>query len=507
MNTPERSRGNILIVDDMPENLAVLSALLLQAGFKVRPALSGALALKAVAANLPELILLDVRMPGMDGFAVCRALKADPRSRDVPVIFLSAMQDLSDRTAAFAAGGVDYVSKPFFEEEILARASTHIQLYRSAQQLAELLSIRTAERDESLARLALAMNCAGLAAWDWNIATGHVVFSEQWASMRGFRGDEIKPHISFWQDSIFPDDTPSVMATLTDHFAGVTPIYRVEYRTRTASGQYAWALAQGRVIKRDPEGRPLRMLGIEMDINARKNIEEALMSKNQELADGEKHLAQLSIFLQQVREDDRAHFARELHDELGQNLTALRMDFNRLANDCVPSNCAYRSRFASIDQMINTTTDSVRRICEDLRPGMLDDLGLEAALSSYTKRFASQFGIACDLALDREDYGLGEPISTAIFRIVQESLTNIARHAHAAHAMVALQERGAELLLTIADDGCGLPAEQPGERKTYGLLGIRERVNMLGGTIAIDSALGRGTHIEVSIPRNREFPA
>ena len=135
------------------------------------------------------------------------------------------------------------------------------------------------------------------------------------------------------------------------------------------------------------------MLGIEMDISARKNIEEALMSKNQELVDGEKHLAQLSIFLQQVREDDRAHFARELHDELGQNLTALRMDFNRLANDCVPSNCAYRSRFASIDQMINTTTDSVRRICEDLRPVMLDDLGLEAALSSYTKRFSSQFGI------------------------------------------------------------------------------------------------------------------
>ena len=183
MNTPERSRGNILIVDDKPENLAVLSDLLVQAGFKVRPALSGALALNALAGSLPELILLDVRMPGMDGFAVCRALKADPRSRDIPVIFLSAIQDLSDRTAAFAVGAVDYVSKPFFEEEILARVSAHIQLYRSAQQLAELLSIRTAERDENLARLALAMNCADLAAWDWNIESGHVVFSEQWAEV------------------------------------------------------------------------------------------------------------------------------------------------------------------------------------------------------------------------------------------------------------------------------------------------------------------------------------
>jgi signal transduction histidine kinase len=157
--------------------------------------------------------------------------------------------------------------------------------------------------------------------------------------------------------------------------------------------------------------------------------------------------------------------------------------------------------------MISVTTDSVRRICEDLRPGMLDDLGLEAALSSYAKRFSSQFGVACDLSLDREDYGLGDPVSTAIFRIVQESLTNVARHARASHAMVSLQDRGNTLLLTIADDGCGLSPELTGERKTYGLLGMRERVNMLGGTIAIDSAPGRGTHIEVSIPRSREQPA
>jgi CheY-like chemotaxis protein len=115
MNISVENQGDILIVDDKAENLAVLREFLEQAGFKVRPALSGSLALKAVAASLPELILLDIRMPGMDGFEVCRALKADPLSRDIPVIFVSALQDLSDRTAAFAAGGVDYVSKPFFE--------------------------------------------------------------------------------------------------------------------------------------------------------------------------------------------------------------------------------------------------------------------------------------------------------------------------------------------------------------------------------------------------------
>lgn len=233
------------------------------------------------------------------------------------------------------------------------------------------------------------------------------------------------------------------------------------------------------------------------DISVRKQAE-------RELTASKAHLHQLTIFLQRAREDDRSHFARELHDELGQNLTALRIDFNSLAACLATVDPVIVGRLAAIDQMIDSTVDATRRICEELRPGMLDDLGFEAAISSYAKHFTAQFGVPCDLLLDREDYGLDKLLSTALFRIVQESLTNIARHAHASHAMVALHDRGDELLLTIADDGCGMSAELTGERKTYGMLGMRERVDMIGGRIAIDSAPGRGTHIEVSIPRNAE---
>ncbi len=231
------------------------------------------------------------------------------------------------------------------------------------------------------------------------------------------------------------------------------------------------------------------------DITDRKQVE-------RELTESRAHLHQLTIFLQRAREDDRAHFARELHDELGQNLAALRIDFNGLAQSLATTDPAVTARLAAIDQMINSTVDATRLMCEELRPGMLDDLGFEAAISSYARNFSKQFGVPCDLLLDSEDYGLNELLSTSIFRIVQESLTNIARHARASHAMVALQDRGDDLLLTIADDGCGMPAEMTGERKTFGMLGMRERVNMLGGRIAIDSAPGRGTHIEVSIPRS-----
>lgn len=232
------------------------------------------------------------------------------------------------------------------------------------------------------------------------------------------------------------------------------------------------------------------------DITIRKQAE-------RELGESKAHLHQLTIFLQRAREDDRAHFARELHDELGQNLTALRIDFNGLADSLASTDPAIGARLAAIDQMINCTVDATRLMCEELRPGMLDDFGFEVAIASYARNFTHQFGVPCDLLLDSEDYGLDDLLSTAIFRIVQESLTNIARHANASHAMVALKDRGDDLLLTIADDGCGMPAELTGARKTYGMLGMRERVNMIGGHIAIDSAPGRGTHIEVSIPKSQ----
>ncbi|MDZ4254501.1 MAG: PAS domain-containing sensor histidine kinase [Sulfuritalea sp.] len=233
------------------------------------------------------------------------------------------------------------------------------------------------------------------------------------------------------------------------------------------------------------------------DITIRKRAE-------RELIESKAHLHQLTIFLQRAREEDRAHFARELHDELGQNLTALRIDFNALADGLAATDPAIGARLAAIDRMINSTVDATRLMCEELRPGLLDDFGFEVAIASYARNFTHQFGVPCDLLLDKEDYGLDDLLSTSIFRIVQESLTNIARHARATHAMVALEDRGGELLLTIADDGCGMAAELTGARKTYGMLGMRERVNMIGGQIAIDSAPGRGTHIEVSIPKSQQ---
>lgn len=140
-----KDNGSIVIVDDNPNNLQVLRSILQQAGFKVRPALGGEIALRAIEASPPDVVLLDIRMPGIDGYETCRRLKADERLQDIPVIFISALSDTQDKLAAFAAGGVDYVSKPFQAEEVLARVRTHVQLRRMQLHMASLVDARTAE--------------------------------------------------------------------------------------------------------------------------------------------------------------------------------------------------------------------------------------------------------------------------------------------------------------------------------------------------------------------------
>jgi signal transduction histidine kinase len=130
-----KSKGNILLVDDIPANLQVLTQMLTEQGYKIRPTTSGQLALKSIQVTLPDLVLLDIQMPEMNGYEVCEKLKADDKTRDLPVIFISALSEVFDKVKAFSVGGVDYVTKPFQAEEVLARVETHLKIHQLQQQL------------------------------------------------------------------------------------------------------------------------------------------------------------------------------------------------------------------------------------------------------------------------------------------------------------------------------------------------------------------------------------
>ena len=167
--------GTILIVDDNSDNLEVLGTILGQEGYKVRPALSGEIALRAIEHSLPDLVLLDVRMPGIDGFETCRRLRANERSRDIPVIFISAMTDTEDKLAGFQAGGVDFVAKPFQVEEVLARVKTHIALHRMQQHLERMVQARTQDLVASETRYRILFEDSPLAIMVYDLQTGCMV--------------------------------------------------------------------------------------------------------------------------------------------------------------------------------------------------------------------------------------------------------------------------------------------------------------------------------------------
>ncbi len=205
-----------------------------------------------------------------------------------------------------------------------------------------------------------------------------------------------------------------------------------------------------------------------------------------------------------VREQEKSRIARELHDELAQSLTALKMDLNWIsAHQPAPAPGMadpLTAKIAAMNTMLATTVAATRRIAADLRPLMLDDLGLLPAVEWLVQGFRSRTGTACTLDIPTPDFELDEPYATAVFRILQESLTNAARHAQANAVRVTLCRDASHVTLVIDDNGRGFATADPRKPASYGLMGLRERVSMLNGDLTIDSRPGAGTRIAVQIP-------
>ncbi|MGH9422587.1 MAG: sensor histidine kinase, partial [Thermoanaerobaculia bacterium] len=214
----------------------------------------------------------------------------------------------------------------------------------------------------------------------------------------------------------------------------------------------------------------------------------------------ERELKALSERLLLVQEEERTRIARELHDDLGQALTALKMDVGGLLSmtKTSPADETLRNRImATLDE----TMTAVQRLSSELRPSVLDDLGLSAAIEAEALRFENRSGIECELSLPKHaELRVGGPAATAVYRIVQEALTNVARHANASRVEVRLRERPEELLLEVRDDGRGISEAEVSDPLSLGLIGIRERAGMAGGTVHFEGVAGRGTIVSVRIP-------
>ncbi len=634
--------GRILVVDDTPASLQFIADFLADCGYDVLPAQEGKEALARATLALPDLILLDVMLPDMDGFDVCRRLKQQPETRDIPVIFMTALLETQDKVNGFAAGGIDYVTKPVQLEEILARIDTHMrlrwlqkqleeknaELQRSHDELECRVAARTAELSEAnrslrreieereLAEKGLALKnfaldhvrdgaylidengrilyandaCCRMTGYgldellamriadldpDWS----DEIYRERWPRLRELGNVLIRSQHRTKQGALFSvelianyfdydgvgynlslvrdiSEAKAIEAALRDSerkfrtlaenspdllirydrncrrvyvnpaytilfdvsaeqamtrelddgwFGGIgVEAYKDMLRRVMATGTRAessmtWQRPGAGLVhfifhmvpEYDVDGTVVHVLTVGRDITALKDAEARLEESRSQLRE-------LAARQHSAREEERKHIARELHDELGQFLTALRMSVALLRVRFGQDNPALTEHAKGMTELVDRNIQVVRNVAASLRPAALD-MGIQSALEWLVDEFAGRAGASSTLVVQNGDIVLNEYTGTTIFRIVQESLTNVARHAGASRVTVTLGTSGASCQVVVRDDGVGF---DPGEvcKKSLGLVGMRERVLMVGGEIEIASARGAGTTVIVRVP-------
>jgi PAS domain S-box-containing protein len=301
---------DILIVDDEIHSLRLLAELLEKEGYQVRPAEKAKTALDAALAKPPSLILLDVRMPEMDGFEVCRRLKQDERTARIPIIFVSALEDVESRIKCFEAGGVDFITKPFEELEILARVKTHLSLHRIQQHFEKLVDERTSELNESKTSLAqkvgklqeseeryeLAVTGSAAGIWDWDILSEKVYYSDRLQNLLGYTAGDFSNSLDEFWNRLHPEEYDVVRMAIDQHLKE-RETFNIEYRLKGKSGEYRWFHARGQALW-DKTGKSTRMSGSFIDITDRKQAEIELRGAYAEIEQLKNQLEAESAYLQ-----------------------------------------------------------------------------------------------------------------------------------------------------------------------------------------------------------------
>jgi len=381
----------ILIVDDEEPNREILTSLVRALGYETETAINGVEAITKMKFFTPDLVLLDIMMPDMDGYEVCDHLKSDPETANIPVVIVTALSDRSSKLKGLQVGANDFLTKPIDQSELTIRVRN-------------LLKIKEYE-------------------------------------------DFIFRHNQLLED---------------------------EVKKRTCELQEA-------------------MFRLISDIAEKKMLEEQLEKAR---ALEEENLKFFSRRLIEVQEEERRAIARELHDEIGQSLTALKLSVEIIA-DSLPSEHADNIR--PIEESLGELLSIVRNISLDLRPAMLDELGLVKTLLWYFERYTSQTGISVDFIQTGADRRFNQQSEIALYRITQEAMTNVARYAEIMRVLVEFIIEQERVTVRIKDEGRGFDVENA-VNSGSGLSIMRERAIISKGTFSLSSAPGKGTEITVEIP-------
>jgi len=527
----------VLIVDDNPKVVDLLRCMLEGEGYKAMIAHSGPEALELLEkANRPggkavHLVLLDICMPHMDGLEICRRIRSRPDGAEIAVIIVTALTSLSERMATFEAGANDYVTKPFHAPELLARvrAFTRLQMAEAKRRQAE-MSLRQRNRElkvlyDLTSALAQARSVEKILAMATEHAT-NVLSAEGIAAIlldekmmtfaRGTARGTARP---LWATVREMDPADDQLLAAMRSAGG--PVVLTGTAVRTQGGVWGQTGSPGLVavpVGQQASGMLIALCASEQAVltasvsllsTFAQQVNVAVENTRLlgRMSQARAQLRQLTGRVVQAQEEERRRIARELHDEVGQALTGLKLNLALMEHSLPGQATPLHEQLAESRAMVESTMEELRRLALELRPAALDDLGLVPALRGYVDRFIKRTSLDVTADLDASIGRLPERVETALYRIIQEAMSNIVRHAAARRVQVILQADGDEVYARVADDGRGFdPARRLKEAVTegrMGLLGIQERAALLRGRVSISAAPGKGTKTEVWLPRQQ----
>ena len=327
---------------------------------------------------------------------------------------------------------------------------------------------------------------------DGSIAFPYV--SEGCSTLLGIAPSDLQNDSSHFLNHVYPEDISSFLDTLKQS-AQTLCFWNWEGRITLPNNKTKW-VSLGATPQNTPSGLP-RWEGILLDITQSKLGE-------LEVKQAQQQLLELSSHVQDAKEQERLRIAREVHDEIGSLLTAIKMDLSWLTQRLPKDNPALTDKAKTISELVNRTITSASNLAHSLRPGFLDCFGFIAALEIEAQEFSKRSNISCTITKSQESIELPETHTITLFRIFQETLNNILKHAKAKHVQVEIVKGEDHLELVIEDDGVGFDDTARNKPRSFGLRGIHERIAHLGGTVKISSALGEGTRIAIFVPLEAE---
>ena len=514
---------NILLVDDQPAKLLSYEVMLEELDEHLIKATSAKEALELLLKTEIALVLMDVNMPDLDGFELATMIRQHPRFQKIAIILISAVHltDL-DRLKGYEHGAVDYISVPVIPELLRAKVKVFAELHRKTCQLETLnqeLEQRVQERTEELERRAEVLERLNLMLAHKNqeldaiIHTApDIIFSRQSDGSRDYISDRFYEYTGApsasangpgWMDYIHPDDHDKATEEW-DRCVASGQNYETEYRLRSREALYRWFRARAVPI-RDGKGNIIRWYGTCSDIHDSKLLEQSIRenaAKLEKMVDERTaELRELSVRLMTMQDQEHRRIARELHDGLGQELAVAKIVLDGTLQQ--GSQEAIQRACSEAAVIIDRAIQQVRSMSHLLHPPLLDEVGLLSAISWYADGLTERSGIQTFLEVQPSEFPrLSPDMETAIFRIVQEALTNVFRHAGATRVWITLTQRGVQTIVTVRDDGRGVAtkvAELHPNSLGVGIRGIKQRAREFGGELRIANS-DPGTIVEVTIP-------